>query len=83
MPFEDIVPNAGFLTDRQITQALNEGYLIQPNTWEAALVRRETPRLCRGGSSSLTFPGVAPRDSPRELLKAHEGESWRWTTTRA
>ena len=23
------------------------------------LVKRETPRLCRGGSSSLTIPGVS------------------------
>jgi hypothetical protein len=24
---------------------------------------KETPRLCRGGSSSLTFPGVHRRNS--------------------
>jgi hypothetical protein len=24
------------------------------------LVRKETPRLCRGGSRSLTYPGVHP-----------------------
>ena len=24
------------------------------------LIKREFPRLCRGGSSSLTFPGVSP-----------------------
>ncbi len=28
-----------------------------------ALVRGETPRLCRGGSRSLTFSGVRPQDS--------------------
>ncbi|SRR6266446_842372 len=27
------------------------------------LVRGETPRLCRGGSRSLTFSGVRPQDS--------------------
>ena len=27
------------------------------------LMQREFPRLCRGGSSSLTFPGVHPRNS--------------------
>ena len=26
---------------------------------------REFPRLCRGGSNSLTFPGVHPRNSKR------------------
>ena len=30
-----------------------------------ALIKREFPRLCRGGSSSLTFAGVHPRDSER------------------
>jgi len=29
------------------------------------LIKREFPRLCRGGSSSLTFAGVHPRNSER------------------
>jgi len=29
------------------------------------LINREFPRLCQGGSSSLTFAGVHPRDSER------------------
>jgi type I restriction enzyme M protein len=32
--------------------------LEAPATWEPELVRWETPRLCRGGSKSLTNPGV-------------------------
>jgi hypothetical protein len=35
----------------------------------------EIPRLCRGGSSSLTFTGVHPRDSLREPTKAHVKEN--------
>ena len=42
----------------------------------------EFPRLCRGGSKSLTYPGV---DSLRSIdgtrtasRQAHEGESHRW-----
>src|SRR4051794_20528525 len=31
----------------------------------------EFPRLCRGGSSSLTFPGVH-RDTPNVSRQAHE-----------
>jgi len=31
----------------------------------AGLIEREFPRLCRGGSSSLTFAGVHPRNSER------------------
>lgn len=33
---------------------------LYPN-FERRLVGRETPRLCRGGSRSLTFPAVFPR----------------------
>src|SRR5208282_6125519 len=32
--------------------------LRTPRRKSAALVRKETPRLCRGGSRSLTAPGV-------------------------
>ncbi|MGO8756609.1 MAG: nucleotidyl transferase AbiEii/AbiGii toxin family protein, partial [Terracidiphilus sp.] len=35
----------------------------------------EIPRLCRGGSSSLTFPGVHPRSSRCEPTKAHIKEN--------
>ena len=31
----------------------------------ALLIQREFPRHCRGGSSSLTFAGVHPRNSER------------------
>jgi hypothetical protein len=34
----------------------------------------EIPRLCRGGSSSLTFTGVHPRNSNGEPTKAHAKE---------
>ena len=34
----------------------------------------EIPRLCRGGSSSLTFTGVHPRNSKGEPTKAHAKE---------
>jgi len=32
---------------------------------DESLIKREFPRLCRGGSSSLTFAGVHPRNSER------------------
>jgi transposase InsO family protein len=41
----------------------------------ADLKGEEIPRLCRGGSSSLTFTGVHPRDSLREPTKAHVKEN--------
>ncbi|HEX4029924.1 MAG TPA: hypothetical protein VHX20_06130, partial [Terracidiphilus sp.] len=39
-----------------------------------SLKGEEIPRLCRGGSSSLTFTGVHPRNSKREPTKAHDKE---------
>ena len=38
---------------------------------DCPLKGEEIPRLCRGGSSSLTFTGVHPRNSKREPTKAH------------
>jgi hypothetical protein len=35
-----------------------ENTLLQPG--ETGLIHWEFPRLCRGGSRSLTFPGVCP-----------------------
>jgi hypothetical protein len=42
---------------------------------DTELKGEEIPRLCRGGSSSLTFTGVHPRDSLREPTKAHVKEN--------
>jgi len=44
-----------------------------------ALMSWEFPRLCRGGSNSLTIPAVVPHASTEETLnvsrQAHEGSS--------
>jgi hypothetical protein len=41
--------------------------------------QRENPRLCRGGSSSLTFPGVHPETLRREPPSTRRGETG-WTS---
>jgi hypothetical protein len=46
------------------------------------LISREFPRLCRGGSSSLTFPGVHPETLRCEPPSTHQGESG-WTNMKA
>jgi multimeric flavodoxin WrbA len=43
---------------------------------------RENPRLCRGGSSSLTFPGVHPETLRREPPSTRKGETG-WTSMTA
>ena len=43
---------------------------------------REAPRLCRGGSRSLTDPGVHRGNSNREPPSARKGDFTRWTNTR-
>jgi hypothetical protein len=46
------------------------------------LMYREFPRLCRGGSSSLTFPGVHPETLRGEPPSTHQGETG-WTSMKA
>jgi hypothetical protein len=41
--------------------------------------QREIPRLCRGGSRSLTFPGVHPETLRREPPSTRRGETG-WTS---
>jgi len=48
----------------------------------AGLMYREFPRLCRGGSSSLTFPGVHPETLRGEPPSTHQGETG-WTSMKA
>ena len=40
-------------------------YAAQRAFGNTTLIKWEFPRLCRGGSSSLTFTGVHPRNSER------------------
>jgi hypothetical protein len=46
------------------------------------LISREFPRLCRGGSRSLTFPGVHPETLRGEPPSTHQGETG-WTSMKA
>src|SRR5271157_110342 len=46
------------------------------------LMKREFPRLCRGGTRSLTDPGVHPRNSRREPRSTRKGETG-WTSMKA
>ena len=32
--FAELIPQIGFLTDRQILMGLGEGYLLEKGTWE-------------------------------------------------
>ena len=45
--------------------------MAREQTSLSTLKGEEIPRLCRGGSSSLTFTGVHPRNSRSEPTKAH------------
>ncbi len=48
----------------------------------AALMKWEFPRLCRGGTRSLTDTGVHPRNSWREPRSTRKGETG-WTSMKA
>jgi hypothetical protein len=43
------------------------------------ITKKENPRLCRGGSNSLTFPGVHPETLRREPPSTRRGETG-WTS---
>jgi type I restriction enzyme M protein len=58
----DVKGGAGqYFTPRAPIQAIVDVMRPEPDQ----LIQREFPRLCRGGSSSLTFAGVHPRNSKR------------------
>ena len=46
------------------------------------LMKWEFPRLCRGGTRSLTDTGVHPRNSRREPRSTRKGETG-WTSMKA
>lgn len=48
MNFEDLIPSTGFMTDRHIRKALNDGYLIEKGTWEESLIRHASYMLRLG-----------------------------------
>src|SRR5271157_5691760 len=54
-----------------------------PSLWtHLPLMKWEFPRLCRGGTRSLTDPGVHPRNSWREPRSTRKGETG-WTSMKA
>jgi nitrile hydratase len=52
-------PSATALRAKALESLLVEKGLVDPAALDA-LIHWEFPRLCRGGSRSLTFPGVCP-----------------------
>lgn len=46
--FEDLVPNQGFLTDRDILLAADHGFLLEKGTWEKPLIRHASYTLRLG-----------------------------------
>jgi hypothetical protein len=49
----------------------------------AILITMEIPRLCRGGSRSLTFRAVATAETSNREPPRTRKEASRWTSTRA
>lgn len=75
--FEDLVPTSGFLTDRQIKRALEEGYLIQANTWEQSLVRHASYMLRLGDRVDVAQAAQSTRQEKKtfELRRIGKSES--------
>lgn len=47
--FAELIPQTGFLTDRQILMGLGEGYLLEKGTWEQPQLRHASYTLRLGG----------------------------------
>jgi hypothetical protein len=83
---------AASLVTRRTLHSISEVYALSkeeaklgyPVDLEAVVTyyQRENPRLCRGGSSSLTFPGVHPETLQREPPSTRRGETG-WTSMQA
>src|SRR5271157_787690 len=71
------------VASRRFDDLLHEArVIVEPVTEAQALMKREFPRLCRGGTRSLTDPGVHPRNSRREPRSTRKGETG-WTSMKA
>jgi len=46
--FAELIPQIGFLTDRQILIALDEGHLLERGTWEQSQLRHASYTLRLG-----------------------------------
>jgi hypothetical protein len=71
--------------DAPIFAAATVGFDAASNVLVAqarAYCQRENPRLCRGGSNSLTFAGVHPETLQREPPSTQRGETG-WTSMQA
>ena len=67
---------------RGITEAFPNEVCVDFDSLGEGLIQWEFPRLCRGGSKSLTVPGVHPGNSLREPRSTRKGESG-WTSMKA
>lgn len=52
--FEDLISHTGFLTDRQIQQAVEAGFLIEKGTWSADQLRHASYTLRLGGEIKVS-----------------------------
>lgn len=73
--FSELPPTVGFLTDRQILQALEAGYLLEKGTWDENQLRHASYTLRLGARVELARATSAASSQVRELVIVALGPS--------
>jgi deoxycytidine triphosphate deaminase len=75
--FEQLIASPGFLTDRQISAALNAGFLLDPETWIPKSVRHASYTLRLGEKIELARAASAATSETKEfsVIRLSDGGS--------
>lgn len=65
--FAELIPQHGFLTDRQILKALGDGHLLVEGTWEEAQLRHASYTLRLGSKVEIARAGIAATSRTKEF----------------
>ena len=66
-PFDEIVPDTGFLVDSHIRDALAHGYLIEKGTWDESQIRHASYQLRLGECVEIARAKNASCQRTKEL----------------
>jgi deoxycytidine triphosphate deaminase len=69
--FEELLPETGFLTDRQIQLALDASFLIEKGTWVPEQVRHASYTIRLGSEVRFTRTRNTPNTSSKEINVRH------------
>jgi deoxycytidine triphosphate deaminase len=73
--FEQLLPTTGFLTDRQITEALDAGFLLDTGSWERSCIRHASYTLRLGERVEIAriTSNAASERKEFSVVRLHDG----------